>query len=86
MTQPELNFGRLTLTERMAALFRFRQGEWIDVAVLAECGGIGGWRSRVAELRFPPYGMDIQWRLLHWPDGRNRSQYRYQPKGREVAA
>jgi hypothetical protein len=82
MTQAELDFSapcRETIADRMAAYFRRHEGRWIDVTELAAVGGIGGWRSRVAELRFPPYGMDVQWRLQRWPDGRNRSQYRYVP-------
>ena len=81
MTQPSLDFygpaPRQTLTDRMSAYFIARPGEWIDVLALAQVGGIGGWRTRVSELRHPPYRLAIEWRLERWPDGRNRSQYRY---------
>ena len=74
-----------TLTDKMAADFRRRAGEWVDVADLAGVGGIGGWRTRVSELRHAPYHMVIEWRLERWPDGRNRSRYCYRPSGEVFA-
>ena len=67
----------VTLTDRMASYFREREGCWCDVADLAAIGGLGGWRTRVSELRHAPWGYTIDNRLLRWPDGRNRSQYRF---------
>ena len=77
MTQPELNFSapaRETLVDKMARHFRLTPNVWIDVMELAQIGGIGGWRTRVSEARHR--GLNIQQRLIRWPDGRNRSQYR----------
>ena len=79
MTQQPLCFDaptRDTLTDRMAALFRSRAGEWLDILPLAQTGGMGGWRTEVSRCR-QRFGMIIEQRMEHWPDGRNRSQYRY---------
>jgi hypothetical protein len=89
MTQAELNFDapvKRTLCDRMAQYFRLWPGDWLDVADLAAIGGIGGWRTRVSDLRHAPYGMTIEQRLIHWPDGRNRSQYMYKPSGAQGRA
>ena len=71
MTPP----GRLSLTAQVGWYFTSHPGEWLDARALAHIAGIGGWRTRVSELRHPPYSLDIRWRLRKWPDGRNRSQY-----------
>jgi hypothetical protein len=89
MMQADLNFDApvtRTLCDRMAQYFRLWPGDWLDVTDLAAIGGIGGWRTRVSDLRRPKfrggrYEMTIEQRLIHWPDGRNRSQYRYVPAG-----
>ena len=76
--QPELDFSapaRETLTDKMEANFKQWPNRWLDVLELAEIGGIGGWRTRVSECR-RDRGLNIQQRLIRWPDGRNRSQYR----------
>ena len=77
MTQPELDFSapaRETLTDKVAAYFSRYPNQWIDVMALADLAGLGGWRTRVSEARHR--GLNIQQRLIRWPDGRNRSQYR----------
>ena len=82
MTQPELDFSvpaRETLVDKMLAEFVRHPGEWLDVQRLAEVGGIGGWRTRVSDVRHR--GVRIEQRLIKWPDGRNRSQYCYRPSG-----
>jgi hypothetical protein len=84
MTEQMLDFdapARETLTDKMAANFKQWPNRWLDVLELAEIGGIGGWRSRLAELRFPPFSMNIENRQVRWPDGRRRSQYRFIPAG-----
>ena len=74
---------RETLVDRMLTCFVRRPGEWIDVADLAAVGGLGGWRTRVSDVRHR--GVRIEQRLIRWPDGRNRSQYRYVPEGERAA-
>ena len=50
----------VSFTERLARLFRARPCERINGLDLASIGGAYAWRSRVAELRKPPYAMDIR--------------------------
>jgi hypothetical protein len=79
MTQQPLDFSpprKRTINDRMAEYFQLFPNQWLDVANLASIGGIGGWRTRVSELRHFLYHLDIDQRLIRWPDGRNRSQYR----------
>jgi hypothetical protein len=86
--QPSLDFdapARETLNDKLAALFRKHPNRWLDLFDLVDVGGLGGWRTRLSELRHPPYNMPIEWRLERWPDGRNRSQYRYVPAGMRAA-
>lgn len=83
MTQQPLCFdapAKVTLTDRVAALFRAHPGQWIDALELSKVAGVGGWRTRKNECEHR-YGMVIENRIAHWPDGRNRSQYRYLPRG-----
>jgi hypothetical protein len=86
MVQPSLDFdapahdlyARDTLAKRVAALFRSRPGEWIDVTEFAAIAGIGGWRTRISDCR-RYFGMPIEQRTFKWPDKRNRSRYMYTP-------
>lgn len=66
----------MTLNEKLAAFFRQHQGEWIDARRLLPIAGFAGWRTRVSDLRKPPYSMTIENR---WTDnGEYRvSEYRY---------
>jgi hypothetical protein len=83
MTQQPLDFSsprRRSINDRMADYFQMFPNQWLDVANLASIGGLGGWRSRLAELRFPPFSMPIENRQGRWPDGRRRSQYRFTPR------
>ena len=94
MTQPSLTFGvpvhetpgaqRQRLCDQMAALFRSRPGEPIDVAEQAAIGGISGYRSRIADCR-RYFGMDIrpEQPMVCWPDGRRRPRAVYRPEGRQ---
>ena len=82
MTPQVLPFGPptlKTLTDKVEALFRRHPNTWLDVMTLADLAGIGGWRTRVSEVRHR--GFTIEQRLIKWPDGRNRSQYCYRPAG-----
>ncbi len=51
------------LVDRLAALFHEHRGQWIDGRELARVAGSYGWRTRVSELRRPPYCMIIMNRL-----------------------
>lgn len=52
--------GADTLCARVATFFESRPGEWIDGRELATVAGCYGWRTRVSEIRKPPYGLDIR--------------------------
>ena len=87
MTQPSLlnlaPAAPLSLCERLARHFRARPGVWIDGRALATIGGSYGWRTRLSELRFPPFGMTIENRLRRVADAHGRrvtvSEYRHVP-------
>jgi hypothetical protein len=75
-----------TLTDQLAEFFRRRPGQWIDGVVLAQIAGRYAWRSRVSELRRPPYSMRVQNRQRHVRAGDMAkwtvSEYRYLPEAR----
>lgn len=75
--------GRGSLAERLAAFFREHPGKWIDGRKLAAIAGGDAWRTRVSDLRRPPYSMTLENRLRHiktTDDGRlTVSEYRYVP-------
>ena len=73
---------RETFTARVAELFRSMPGQWIEAEVLSKVGGRCAWRTRVSELRHPPYAMTIEnrQRLVETPLGNFKvSSYRYVP-------
>jgi hypothetical protein len=94
MTQAELDFSapvRESLTVRLSVFFKARLNQPVDMHVLDQHFGCGGWRTRVSELRFAPYWMDVEnkWWNEKRADGTpyRVSVYTYRgPKGREVAA
>jgi len=69
---------RRGLCAQLAAFFRARPLEWVDGQQLASIAGAYGWRTRVSELRKPPFGMNIPNRLRR-ARGRVISEYSYQP-------
>jgi hypothetical protein len=66
-------------------MFRARPNVWIDGLELAERGGRYAWRSRLAELRRPPFNMRIvnRQRRVGRPDGSTFvvSEYRFDAIG-----
>ncbi len=72
----------MSLTEKLAALFRNRPHEWVNGYELMRVGGSFAFRTRVSELRMPPYRMVIENRQeRHKSDGRKWTEtfYRYCP-------
>ena len=67
---------KVTLTDRLAAHFRVRAGEWINARDLLNVAGFAGWRTRVSNLRYPPYNMMIVNRS-RTVNGYRVSEYRY---------
>jgi hypothetical protein len=100
MTEQLLNFDapqtrleraqrRQTLCDKMAALFRSRPLQPIDVSEQAAVGGVSGYRTRVSDCR-RYFGMDIRPEepRAKWPDGKARPRaiyYPAQPHTRRVA-
>jgi len=71
----------MTLTEQLARFFREHAGEWLGARQL-EFAGRQAWRTRVSDLRKPPYGMTIENEVkrIKTDQGEIRmSRYRYQP-------
>lgn len=69
-----------TLTTKLAAFFALRPNVWIDGRELATIAGSYAWRTRVSDLRRPPFNLQIEnrQRRIHRPDGRpfTVSEYR----------
>ena len=82
MSEPETG---VTMAGQLAALFRARPNVWLDgVRDLAPVGGIYAWRSRLTDLRRPPFTMQIRnrQRRVRAMDGRRItiSEYRFEPQ------
>ena len=78
-----------TIVERMAAFFRERPGQPVDMHVLDQRFGCGGWRTRVSDLRRAPWFMAIEnrWWEERRADGTKYrvSVYTYRPAGERAA-
>jgi hypothetical protein len=75
------NTKRRSLIESLAIFFGAHRGEWIDGRQLLQIAGAYAWRSRVSELRRPPFGLEIENRVrrVKRPDGTTfrTSEYRW---------
>ncbi len=74
----------LTLNEQLAAFFRRHPNQWIDSAAeLAHIAGRNAWRTRVSDLRRPPFSMRIENRVRRTAGIGGRrvtiSEYRFVP-------
>ena len=81
MTQAALSFEvprPTTATQRVAALFQSKPGEWLSAMDIVKAGGFLSWRTRVSELRRAPYSMQIEWRSEQH-GRRKHSFYRWAP-------
>lgn len=83
MTLLEIAERKLTKVEQLEAFFKARPNVWIDGLDL-EFAGKYAWRSRVSDLRRPPFTMTIENRE-RWKYGAHGeklwkvSEYRYVP-------
>lgn len=50
----------MTLCAALADYFKARPGQWVDGHALLEVGGTFAFRTRISELRRPPYSMTIE--------------------------
>lgn len=66
-----------TLNDRLEAYFRAHAGEWITMQELAKVAGLGGWRTRVSNLR-RQRGMQFENRVYR-KDGYTISEYKFTP-------
>jgi len=73
-----------TLNDRLAAYFRSRAGEWVNAHDLLPVAGFAAWRTRLSELRKPPYAMPIENRV-EIVNGRKQSWYRFVPAKEHAA-
>ena len=81
--------GKVSLTAKLAAYFTAHPNVWIDGMTLSQIAGHYAWRSRVSDLRKPPYGMTIenrQRRVRGFGGEILMSEYRYVPREHEEAA
>ena len=61
MEQPErVSLTGESLCAKLARYFVAREGQWIDARELLGVAGFAGWRTRISNLRYPPYSMVIQ--------------------------
>jgi hypothetical protein len=74
---------RPSRTELLAQFFRRRPNVWIDGRQLANVAGAYAWRTRLSDLRRPPYSMAVEnvVRRAELEPGRKFavSEYRYVP-------
>ena len=86
---PLVNESRESLTTRLRRFFEARPGRWIDGRALAGVAGNYAWRTRVSNLRRPPFSMCIENRQRHVRTEAGRvvvSEYRYQPDALKTGA
>jgi hypothetical protein len=50
---------KTSLTARLAEFFRARPNAWHDGREIAGVAGVYGWRSRISDLRRPPFFMNV---------------------------
>lgn len=79
----------MSLNDRLEAHFKAHPGEWWHARELLAIAGFGGWRSRISNLRFAPYSMQIENQVTRrtLPDGTRitDSYYRYRPPAQQTA-
>jgi hypothetical protein len=68
---------RLTLRDRVAALFQGHPDVWIDWREIAQVGGGAAWRTRVSDCRLQ-LAMLIENETVHHEDW-TESRYRFRP-------
>lgn len=72
-----------TKAETLAAFFWARPGQWIDARRIAHVGGLLSWRTRVSDIRRPPFNLEIsnRTRTIRTANGSSivTSEYRLGP-------
>jgi hypothetical protein len=69
-----------SFAEQLAAYFKARPNVWVDGFDLAMVAGGYAWRTRVSDIRKPPFNMTIQNRQVRIAGSKAvASQYRFVP-------
>ena len=79
----------MTLCTRLAEYFRRFPNTWIDGRALSHVAGSYAWRTRVSDLRKPPFNMAIENRQAKHRTERGPyvvSEYRYVPADEQRVA
>jgi hypothetical protein len=66
----------MTRAQALAAYFREHPGQWLDGRDLATVAGNYAWRTRISDLRKPPFRMPIENRQRRLSGGAIVSEYR----------
>lgn len=78
-----------TLCDRVAALLKAREGQWVDGRDIAAVGGYAAYRTRLSDLRRSPYAMQIDNRVrtVEVEPGRfvKISEYKFVPADQQTA-
>lgn len=86
---PTMNLAqRPSLAARLAAFFTTQPNTWIDGRRLAAIAGAYAWRTRVSDLRRPPFSMVIENRQKHVKTNTGMatiSQYRFATSSQRVS-
>jgi hypothetical protein len=75
----------MTLVAALAAYFQQRPNQWVPAERLLEVAGSYAWRTRISDLRRPPYGMIIEneWHTETFMGRSYRvTRYRFVPSGK----
>ncbi len=67
----------MSKVEAVAQYFKARPGIWISALDVARVGGLLSSRTRISELRKPPYSMQIENDTRSGPKHEKVSLYRY---------
>ena len=66
--------------QKVLQVFQANENVWVNADLLASCGGRYAWRTRISDLRKPPYNLSIENRQRKAREGYTISEYRYVPK------
>ena len=73
---------RLSLTDQLERCLKAQPGIWLSMSELAAVGGLGGWRTRLSDLRLKRK-MCIEWNKKNGAASRHR-YLPYPPLGRSA--
>jgi len=83
MRQDGLSFDvphKQSYVQKVLQVFQANENVWVNADLLASRGGRYAWRTRISNLRKPPYNLSIENRQRKAEAGHVISEYRYVPK------